>query len=222
MSKIRVLESEGGILAYNNFTLDILIQQFGLSVLSEADVFAEAMPVTPSVLLRETLTEFLPLALEISTEEARSEFIIAPVMAETWRQFDGMVSLFSGVDFTVDVEAGLAGVCNYLISLSPQQLAVQAPVLAVVEAKNESIKIGLAQCMAEMLAAQRFNERRGLPLPSVYGVVTTGSLWKFLRLRGSTIIVDETEYHIKHVEQIVGILVFLVREALDKQGAESY
>ncbi len=205
-------------MAYNNFTLDTLIQQFDLSVVSEADAFALAKPITPSVLLRETLTEFLPLALEISTEKARSEFIIAPVLAEAWRQFDGMVSLFSGVDFTVDVEAGLAGVCDYLISLSPQQLTVQAPVLAVVEAKNESIKVGLAQCMAEMLAAQRFNQRRGLPLPSVYGVVTTGSLWKFMRLRDTTIIVDETEYHIKHVEQIVGILVFIVREALEQQN----
>jgi len=205
-------------MAYNNFTLDILIQQFDLSVVSEADAFAQAKPVTPSVLLRETLTEFLPLALEISTGKARSEFIIAPVLAEAWRQFDGMVSLFSGVDFTVDVEAGLAGVCDYLISLSPQQLTVQAPVLAVVEAKNESIKVGLAQCMAEMLAAQRFNQRRGLSLPSVYGVVTTGNLWKFMRLRDTTIIVDETEYHIKHVEQIVGILVFIVREALEQQN----
>ncbi len=208
-------------MAYNNFTLDMLIQQFGLCIVSEVDAFAQTMPITPSVLLRETLAEFLPLALEISTEKARSEFIIAPVLAEAWRQFGGSVSLFSGVDFTVDAEAGLAGVCDYLISLSPLQLTVQAPVLAVVEAKNESIKIGLAQCMAEMLAAQRFNERRGLPLPSLYGVVTTGSLWKFMRLRDATVMVDEAEYHIKQVEQIVGVLVSIVREALEQQGGTS-
>ena len=205
-------------MAYNNFTLDMLIQQFALRVVSEANAFAQAAPVVPSVLLQETLTKFLPLALKISTEKSRSEFIIAPVLAEAWLQFAGRVSLFSGVDFTVDAEMGLAGVCDYLFSLSPLQLTVQAPVLAVVEAKNESIKIGLAQCMAEMLAAQKFNARRGTETPTLYGVVTTGSAWKFLRLSGTEVIVDETEYHIEQLETILGILVFMVREALEMQG----
>jgi hypothetical protein len=196
----------------------MLIQQFGLHTLSDVKVFADAVPIVPSALLRETLAEFMPLALKISTEKSRSEFIIAPVLAEVWRQFAGAVSLFSGVDFTVDPEVGLAGVCDYLISLSPEQITVQAPVLAVVEAKNESIKVGLGQCMAEMLAAQRFNERRGLLLPSVYGVVTTGSVWKFMRLRGTTVTLDDTEYYIKEPDRILGILVFMVREALEQQG----
>ncbi len=208
-------------MAYNNFTLDILIQQFGLRVVSEADVFAQAAPVMPSVLLRETLTRFLPLALKISTEKSRSEFIIAPVLAEAWLQFAGRVSLFSGVDFTVDAEVGLAGVCDYLFSLSPLQLVVQAPVLAVVEAKNDNLKSGLAQCMAEMLAAQKFNARRGTETPVLYGVVTTGSAWKFLRLSGVEVVIDETEYHIEQLETILGILVFMVREALERQEGAS-
>lgn len=206
-------------MAYNNFTLDILIQQFGLRILAEADTFAEAVPIVPSALLQETLTRFLPLALKVSTEKARSEFIIAPVLAEAWLQFAGRVSLFSGVDFTVDAEAGLAGVCDYLFSLSPLQLVVQAPVLAIVEAKNDNLKSGLAQCMAEMLAAQRFNARRGTETPALYGVVTTGSAWKFLRLSGINVIVDDTEYHIEQLETILGILVFMVREALERQGS---
>ena len=205
-------------MAYNNFTLDMLIQRFGLRILSKADIFSGTAPVIPSVLLRETLAKFLPLALKISTEKSRSEFIIAPVLAEAWLQFEGQVSLFSGVDFTVDAEAGLAGVCDYLFSLSPLQLTVQAPVLAVVEAKNESIKIGLAQCMAEMLAAQKFNAQRGTETPTLYGVVTTGSAWKFLRLSGAEVVVDEAEYYIEQLETILGILVFMVREALARQG----
>ncbi|MGI4787255.1 MAG: hypothetical protein ACRYFS_00245 [Janthinobacterium lividum] len=205
-------------MAYNNFTLDGLIQQFGLQIVSKADVFARAAAVDPSRLLVETLTDFMPLALQISTEKSRSEFIIAPVLADTWRQFKGEISLFSGVDFTVDAEAGLSGVCDYLFSLTPLQLVVQAPVVAVVEAKNDNIKTGMGQCMAEMLAAQRFNERRGLPLPVVYGVVTSGSAWKFMSLREATVTVDETEYHIEQLATILGILAFMVREALEQQG----
>ena len=198
--------------------LDTLIQQFSLYVASEINVFAQAASVTPSALLRETLTDAVPLALDISTEKARSEFIIAPVLAEVRRLGGGSISFFSGVDFTVDPEVGLGGMCDYLFSLSPLQLIVQAPVVAVVEAKNDNIKSGLGQCVAELLAAQRFNAGRGLELPHLYGVVTTGSAWKFLRLSGADVIVDEAEYYIHQPEMILGILVFMVQDAREQQG----
>ena len=198
--------------------LDTLIQQFSLYVASEINVFAQAASVTPSALLRETLTDAVPLALDISTEKARSEFIIAPVLAEVRRLGGGSISFFSGVDFTVDPKVGLGGICDYLFSLSPLQLIVQAPVVTVVEAKNDNIKSGLGQCVAELLAAQRFNAGRGLELPHLYGVVTTGSAWKFLRLSGSNVVVDEAEYYIHQPEMILGILVFMVQDAREQQG----
>ncbi len=129
-------------MAYNNFTLDMLIQQFGLQIVSTTGTFAQAAPVAASTLLTETLTDFMPLALQISTEKSRSEFIIAPVLADTWRHFKGKISLFSGVDFTVNTEVGLSGICDYLFSLTPLQLVVQAPVVTVVEAENDNIKMG--------------------------------------------------------------------------------
>lgn len=205
-------------MAYNNFSLDMLIQQFGIRVMSEVTVFAGAVPVPPSLRLQETLNETMALALAVSTEKARSELIVSPVLVEAWRQFAGQVSLFSGVDFTVDPEAGLGGVCDFLFSLSPLQLVVQAPVVAVVEAKNDNLKSGLGQCIAELLAAQRFNARRGLELPQLYGVVTTGSLWKFLQLSGLEVVVDETEYNIGELATILGILVFMVGQAREQQG----
>ena len=199
-------------MAYNNFTLDGLIQQFGLHVEAQPNTFADAAPVALSQNLRETLAETVPLALDVSTEKARSELIISPVLMEARRQFGGQISLFSGVDFTVDAEAGLSGVCDFLFSLSPLQLSVQAPVVAVVEAKNDNIKSGIGQCIAELMAAQKFNARRGTELPHLFGAITTGSSWKFLRLSGETVTLDETEYHISQPEQILGILVAMIRE----------
>ena len=127
--------------------------------MSEADVFAEAAPIPPSLRLQETLDETMAIALAVSTEKAKSELIISPVLVEARWQFMGHVSLF--------------------------QLIVQAPVVAVMEAKNDNLKSGLGQCFAELLTAQRFNARRGLEILRLYGVVTTGSLWKFLCLSGS-------------------------------------
>ncbi len=204
-------------MAYNNFTLDGLIQQFGLRVEAQPGTFADAAPIALSPYLRDTLAEAVPLALDVSTEKVRSELIISPVLMEARRHFGGQISLFSGVDFTVDAEAGLSGMCDFLFSLSPLQLSVQAPVVAVVEAKNDNIKSGIGQCIAELMAAQKFNARRGTELPHLFGAITTGSSWKFLRLSGETVTLDETEYHISQPEQILGILVAMIREAQESQ-----
>jgi hypothetical protein len=49
------------------------------------------------------LEQKIPLALALSTEKARSEFIIAPILAEVREQLGKRFSLFSGIDFTVDI-----------------------------------------------------------------------------------------------------------------------
>jgi hypothetical protein len=200
-------------MAYNDFTLEALKRQFGLRTAEGTDLFGQVAPAAVSDLLREILRENVPLALDISTEKARSELIVAPVLMETRRQLGHRISLFSGVEFTVDVEQGLRGVCDFLLSLSPEQLAIEAPVVTIVQAKNENVKQGTVQCVAEMVAAQRFNEDRGNAIASIFGAVTTGSNWKFLRLRGSLASIDRTEYHISQVERIVGILIAMLREA---------
>ncbi|MFM8005054.1 MAG: hypothetical protein ACKO86_08930, partial [Dolichospermum sp.] len=91
-------------------------------------------------------------------EKARSEMIITPILLEVRRKANYQISLFSGTDFNVDIERGLNGYCDFVISRSKEQLTINAPVLIIVEAKNENIKGGLGQCAAAMLAAQLFNE----------------------------------------------------------------
>jgi hypothetical protein len=99
------------------------------------------------------------------------------------------------------------------MSRSPEQLTIEAPVVAVVEAKNENIKAGIGQCFAQLIAVRLFNQRKGQELPAVYGAVTTGNNWKFLRLAGDQANVDLAEYHIKEVGRIVGILVAMLQGA---------
>src|SRR5207302_1481012 len=146
-----------------------------------------------------------------STEKARSELIIAPVLLEVRRQVHRRVSLFSGVEFTVDQSRGLNGVCDYLFSLSPEQLTIEVPVVAVVEAKNDNLKSGLGPCMAEMFAVRLFNQRKERDLLHIFGVVTTGSLWKFMRLEGAVVSLDLREYPISELGRVVGILVSMLR-----------
>jgi hypothetical protein len=204
-------------MAYRDFTLVDLKEQFGLRLEERSDLFSGVTPVPVSALLQETLRRNLRLALAISTEKARSEMIIAPVLLEVWQQMDEQITLFSGTDFNVDAERGLNGVCDFLVSLSPEQLAIEAPVAVVAEAKNESMRQGIAQCTAGMVAVQLYNRRNQNEIEHVYGAVTTGNIWKFLRLTGTVVHVDVAEYYIKEVERIVGILLSVLREAKQKQ-----
>jgi hypothetical protein len=120
------------------------------------------------------------------------------------------VGLFSGRDFTVDATEGLNGICDFLLSRSPHQFFIEAPVLAIVEAKEEDIPSGLGQCAASMVAAQRFNEQESTSLPAVYGAVTTGDIWRFLRLEGNTLSLDAEQYYLDQRAKILGILLHIV------------
>jgi hypothetical protein len=78
--------------------------------------------------------------------------IVAPTVLEVKRILNRQISVFSGTDFTVDSAIGLSGVCDFLISRSPEQFDIEAPAVVIVEAKRDNLNIGLGQCIAEMVA----------------------------------------------------------------------
>ena len=66
-----------------------------------------------------------------------------------------------------------------------------------------------------MVAAQIFNQRHDEEVPAIYGAVTTGTNWKFIKLSAQTIAIDLSDYYIKEVDNILGILATPLREAID-------
>ncbi len=193
-------------MAYSQFTIEKIKTELGYQVIEGFGTFGNLPTVTVSAFLTDLLRRFTPLALSIDTEKARSEYIVAPILFELKSQLDNQVSLFSGREFNVDVALGLTGYCDFLVSRSTEQLLIEAPVLALVEAKNDNIASGLGQCMAEMIAAQMFNQQKGHPIEWIYGVVTTGTNWKFLRLRDRAIELDLNEYFLGDLAKLFGIL----------------
>jgi hypothetical protein len=194
-------------MAYSNFTLAKVKEDFGLTVDETQNLFADIEAVKPSEILTVTLQEYISLATAIGTEKARSEFLIAPILTEVRRQVNYQISLFSGTDFNVDFEKGLLGYCDFLLSASREQFFISAPVITIVEAKNENIIGGLGQCVAEMVAAQIFNQKKEIDIPVIYGVVTSGTAWRFLTLSENTVCIDLVEYYINQVETILAILL---------------
>lgn len=193
-------------MAYSDFKLIEVIDSFGLVIHESSGLFANVQEQECSDLLSSILRENVDLAVAISSEKARSEMIISPILLEIRRKFHYQISLFSGVDFTVDSQRGLNGFCDFILSLSSEQLLVRSPVIVLVESKNENLRSGLAQCIAEMVAAQLFNERSGNQIKAIYGAVTIGTIWQFLKLEGNVVSIDLSEYYIKDVKKILGIL----------------
>ncbi len=192
-------------MAYSEFTLPRLREAFSLVLEEPAHLFAQCRSVAPSDYLSTALEENLSLALSINTEKARSELVIAPVLLEIRRQLKFQIGFFSGTEFNIAPAEGLTGFCDYILTATKDSYEVRSPVLTLVEAKNENIKAGLGQCGAEMVAAQQLNARSGLHQP-VYGCVTTGSEWKFLKLVDRTLEIDQHEYFINEVPRILGVL----------------
>jgi hypothetical protein len=193
-------------MSYSNFTLSKVKATFGIATHETDDLFASVDPIQPTTLLSTILKDQLPLAGAINTEKARSELIIMPILMEIRRLMNNQIAIFSGSNFEVDPAQGLEGRCDFILSRSAEQYYITSPVLTIVEAKNESIPSGLGQCGATMIAARLFNQREDQPMEPIYGVVTTGTDWKFLKLTGQTLFIDISDYYIKELDKILGIL----------------
>jgi hypothetical protein len=193
-------------MAYSEFTLAQVREKFGLIIEEPDNLFAEVSGIEPSQTLQTFLKENLNLATAINTEKARSELIITPILLEVRRNFNFQVGFFSGTEFNVDIESGLNGYCDYILTASAEIYEIRTPVVTLVEAKNENIKAGLGQCIAEMVAAQIFNQRQGNNITRIYGAITTGTDWKFLQLKDKNLSIDRRDYYIVEINQILGIL----------------
>lgn len=206
-------------MAYSDFTLSELKEKFQIVTEEKTNIFPDIREEKISDYLSGTLEENIPLALAIHTEKARSEMIVTPILIELRKLLNRRISLFSGVEFNIDKEKGLNGVCDYIISLSEEQLYVSSPVISVVEAKNDNIKSGLAQCAAEMIASRIFNEQKGNWISTIYGIVTTGSIWKFLKLN-DTLYIDVREYYLEQLGRIMGIMLQIISSEMGESDSQ--
>ena len=194
-------------MSFRDFDLAKAQQDFGLTLATSQPLFPAVLPVAISEGLRQFWHNTQALGLSLVTEKARSELLVAPLLAEVWHRSGRRIALLSGVEFNVDAAAGLNGTCDFLLCRSENLYFVTAPVLVAVEAKRDRIPDGLGQCAAEMVAAQRFNHQANTPTAAIYGCVTTGANWRFLRLAGTHLDIDVDEYAISQPDRILGVLL---------------
>lgn len=197
-------------MAFSDFRYPAVLRELGLTLRPDENLFAGVPPRPAGPTVRHAIDTTAPLAVTINTEKARSEWMVAPVLGEFWAGYHGQVGLYSGAEFPADPEAGLTGVVDFLITRAPQLPHIAAPVAVLFEAKRDNLNDGLGQCIAGMAGVQRFNHRHDTVIDPVYGGVTTGSLWRFLRLSGTVVSLDLREYALAEVDKLLGILAHIV------------
>lgn len=197
-------------MAYSNFSLQDVSEQLGIEISTWPDLFADVTAESLQSSVQQQLDEMHSLATLMNTEKARSELLVAPLLAEVWKRGKMQISLYSGVDLVVDADRGLTGFCDFLFGRGPQLNYVTAPVLAIVEAKNDNVINGLGPAAAETVAVRDFNLKKKKPPEAIYGASTTGTNWRFMRLIGNDLTIDGKEYLLGDADKIFGILLYIV------------
>jgi hypothetical protein len=183
-------------MAYTEFTLESVYRRFSLDLGLET-LFPALSPTPLPHWLIDHLARGLPMAL--TSEKSRSEFIVAPVLLAVRERTEQRIAIFSGQRLDADVETGLVGECDFILAETAPLPVLQAPLVCIVEAKKNDIESGLGQCAAQMVAARLINERDTPERDTVYGCVTTGEVWQFLRLSGLALRLDDRRYYLDNL-----------------------
>jgi len=145
----------------------------------------------------------------MSSEQARREFLIAPILSEICLRTQQKVR----VEYPLTVSSWLRGTFDYYF---------QANNLLIIEAKRENLYSGFTQLGAELIALDQWTD---VETPILYGAVSTGQIWQFGTFQRETqhLTEDPTLYRIpEELEPLVQILVGIIREQPTSSVIDAY
>ncbi|MCU0390510.1 MAG: hypothetical protein MUE81_05295 [Thermoflexibacter sp.] len=190
-------------MSYSSFTLEDLAEKFKLRFKS-VKLFDTSKSVIPSAWLQESLE--ISQDTLVRSKKARSEHYVLPILMEMKKKNRDFMTYYSGETLNADKSLGLTGECDYILAKKSDSPIVQSPLLVMVEAEKNDFDLGIPQCIAQMIGAKIYNQRHGEKIEEIYGCVTTGTEWRFMKLRGEYEVLSDTEsYFIKELETILGI-----------------
>ena len=194
-------------MGYSNYRkIKTVIKKFNLDMLS-LNLFADVQTVEPSDWLKETLRRTETVLL--TSEKAKSERVISPILTEVFQSYRDRISFFSGEALNVKPEDDLAGECDFFFALHPPKLYIDAPIISLAESKNEDMQWGIAQCAAQMLGAKIYNETEGRHIPFIYGCATDGIEWQFMKLENDIYYVDNKVF--TDLREILGVWHHIIK-----------
>ncbi len=193
---------------HSQMTLEDLRTRFGIRVESRA-----FLPLIAPLPLPEWLREYLrvsgPVSPFITSEKALAECVIAPMLGAAKAHLAGQSGIFSGEMLT---GAGLADVCDFVLSPNPNACIPEAPLLVVCQVGRAGWFDSVAGCVAAMVSARELNKRAANQPVATYGCLTSGTEWHFLRLENQLTYVEPSSVSFNALGQALGNLVWLIEQ----------
>jgi hypothetical protein len=193
-------------MAYSKFTLDSIEKKFGLQN-QVVSLFKNTKKVEPSDWLKNSLQ--IANELPVKSEKARSETIVFPILVELRNRNEKYFTIHSGDTLTADKKLELDGECDFILSKDTGTFNISFPIFQMLEAKKNDTELGVPQCAAQMIGAKVFNEKKGVKLEKVYGCVTTGKEWLFMKLEDK-IYIDKKTYTLDNVDELLGVFQSII------------
>jgi hypothetical protein len=182
--------------------IDEIVGEFGYSFSIEGLDLPRYTDYDPGVIqrLNDIFYTVFP-KITLTSEIAKREFLIAPIMVELARNADVRIN----TEYLLNIDDRLGGSLDYLVKARQE--------LIVIEAKKKDIDSGFNQLAVELIALDKYedNRREGF----LYGAVTLGDIWKFGILdRGKKHIVKNIHSHTipDDIEQVFSILMGIINK----------
>lgn len=194
-------------MAYTDFTLASIEQKFGVKN-QQRTLFAPLPPLPLSADLQKALAR--ARELPVRSEKAKSELIVIPILLEIRDLTDRFFTIYSGDNLSADEEAGLKGECDFILAKDTGTFDINYPILQIVEAKRNDLEVGIPQCAAQLVGARIFNKRKGITPEFLYGCVTTGDEWVFMRLADNELVIDTRKYYLVEIGELLALFVSII------------
>lgn len=189
-------------MAYSDFTLETVQKVLGVT-LERARLFDQVACLEVSPWLREALDKGKQVPL--LTDKVRSEVLVVPILLASREVCANRFAIYSGQRLDVDSQRGLVGECDFILTMTPPLPVLNSPIAVILEAKRGDIEAGLGQCAAQMVGARFFNQTESREDKPIFGCVTTGEDWQFLKLTQTVLTIDWDRYYINNLGSILGI-----------------
>jgi hypothetical protein len=196
-------------MAFSSYkTISSVLKEYQVSYI-ESNFMGEA-EFKVSDYFRDDLETVMREGVVNNSEYAICENLIYPVLKEVWKRYSSKFTLWSH-EF-LDYNEKLTGYPEYILAKrsSLGKVVFDKPYFILVEAKQDDFEGGWAQCLAEMIAAQRLNEEFNITL---FGIVSNGNTWEFGKLEANRFTRNITPYTIYELDKLFTAVNYVFQQS---------
>lgn len=195
-------------MAFSNYrTIGAVIKEFHLTYTEANFVIETAFSISDYFL--EDLQIMMREGVVDNSEFAVCENLVYPVLKEVWKTYRSKLLLWSHEALNCDTK--LSVFPEYILAKrSPQgKVVFDKPYLLLVEAKQDKFDEGWAQCLAEMVAAQRLNDELQV---TIFGIVSNGKDWEFGKLEGTVFTQSIERYFLEEIDRLFAAVNYVFQQ----------